>query len=214
MSAALLAGPTALAFFAGGYFDGPRAWAGVGAWALVAIIAIAIPRAVPRGNGGRLALAALALLAAWTLLSMIWAPIAGTAYHDGQRVVLYAGVLLAAAVLLRAPSAQRAVEPALAAGTLIVIGYGLSGRLLPGLLHFARSVSAAGPPRAAAHLLERDGRGGGDRLRAGRPAGRRPLASVCPAGRSPRRRRPFSAWACTSASPGGRCSPASPGWSR
>ena len=35
--AALLAGPTALAFFSGGYFDGPRAWAGLLAWALVAV---------------------------------------------------------------------------------------------------------------------------------------------------------------------------------
>jgi uncharacterized membrane protein YidH (DUF202 family) len=58
--------------------------------------------------------------------------------------VLYAGVLLAAAALLRTPRLQRAVEPALAAGALIVIGYGISGRLVPGLLHFARSVSAQG----------------------------------------------------------------------
>jgi O-antigen ligase len=34
--------------------------------------------------------------------------------------------------------------PALAAGALIVIGYGISERLLPGLLHFQRSVSAQG----------------------------------------------------------------------
>ena len=39
---------------------------------------------------------------------------------------------------------SRAVEPALAAGALIVIGYGISERLLPGLLHFPRSVSAEG----------------------------------------------------------------------
>jgi hypothetical protein len=39
---------------------------------------------------------------------------------------------------------QLAVEPALAAGTLIVIGYGISERLLPGVLHFTRSVSARG----------------------------------------------------------------------
>jgi hypothetical protein len=143
----LLAGPAAIAFFAGGYFDGPRAWAGVAAWLLVAVVAVMYPRAIPRWDAARparLALAALALLAAWTLLSITWAPVAGTAYHDGQRVVLYLGVLLAAAALLRTRAAQRAVEPALAAGTLIVIGYGLSERLLPGLLHFARSVSAEG----------------------------------------------------------------------
>ena len=46
--------------------------------------------------------------------------------------------------MLRGRPARRLIEPALAAGTLIVIGYGLSGRLLPGVLHFARSVSAQG----------------------------------------------------------------------
>jgi hypothetical protein len=143
-SVVLLAGPTALAFFAGGYFDGPRAWAGFAAWLLVAVIALLSPRAVPRGPGARAALAGLAGLAGWTLLSLTWAPVAGTAYHDGQRVLLYLGVLVSASVLLSSRTSQRAVEPALAAGTLIVIGYGLSERLLPGALHFARSVSAQG----------------------------------------------------------------------
>jgi hypothetical protein len=140
----LLVGPTALAFFAGGYFDGPRIWAGLGAWVLVAVAAVVCPRPVPDSPGAKLALLGLALLAVWTLASIAWAPIAGSAYHDGQRVVLYAGMLLAAAALLRERGAQRAVEPALAAGALIVIGYGLSERLLPGLLHFTSSVSAQG----------------------------------------------------------------------
>jgi O-antigen ligase len=47
-------------------------------------------------------------------------------------------------MVLRWHPAQRWVEPAMAAGALIVIGYGLSERLLPGLLTFARSVSAQG----------------------------------------------------------------------
>src|SRR5581483_9310238 len=58
--------------------------------------------------------------------------------------ILYAGALLAVAVLLRRPAAQRAVEPVLALGALVVIGYGLAGRLLPGLIHLSRSVSAEG----------------------------------------------------------------------
>lgn len=140
----LLAGPTALAFFAGGYFDGPRIWAGLVAWLLVAIAALTCPEPVPDAAGAKLALLGLALLAAWTVASIAWAPIAGSAYHYGQQAVLYAGMLVAAAALLRERRAQRAVEPALAAGALIVIGYGLSERLLPGLLHFARSVSAQG----------------------------------------------------------------------
>ena len=36
LQAALLAGPTVLAFKAGGYFDGPRTVAAVVAWALLA----------------------------------------------------------------------------------------------------------------------------------------------------------------------------------
>jgi len=142
--AVLLGGATVLAFFTGGYFDEPRAWAGLVAWALVAVALIAEPRTMPRSRGWWLAVGGLALLGAWTLLSMIWAPIAGNAYHAGQIVLLYTGVLLAAALLLRASAAQRSVEPVLAAGALVVIGYGISERLLPGLLHFARSVSAQG----------------------------------------------------------------------
>ena len=141
---ALLAGPSALAFFSGGYFDGPRAWAGFGAW-LVVLVAVAMQgTTIPSGTGARLAIASLGLLAVWSLLSIVWAPIAGNAYHAGQIVVLYVGVLLAGTLLLKGPPARGWVEPALGAGALVVIGYGLSGRLLPGVLHFAHSVSAQG----------------------------------------------------------------------
>jgi hypothetical protein len=142
--ALLLAGPTALAFYSGGYFDGPRATAGALAWLLVAIAGAAGLRLRGGGPGPRLALAGMAGLAAWTLLSIVWAPIAGNAYHAGQIAFLYLGTLLAAALLLRSVRARRLTEPALAAGTLIVVGYGLSERLAPGLLHFARSLSAQG----------------------------------------------------------------------
>ena len=140
----LLAGPTVLAFFSGGYFAGPREWAGLTVWALVAVALIAEPDAKPRGRSAWLAIGGLAAFAAWTLLSMTWAPIVGNAYHAGQIVMLYLGALLAAALLLRSDGARKALEPALAAGILIVIGYGLSERLLPGLLHFSRSHSALG----------------------------------------------------------------------
>ena len=141
---ALLAGPTVLAFFAGGYFEQPSLWAGLAAWVLVAVAAAAGRQRLPTNRMTWLAIGGLAGLAAWTLLSTAWAPVKGDAYQAGQQAVLYTGVLIAAALLLRTPQAARAVEPALAAGTLVVIGYGLSERLVPGLLHFARSVSAAG----------------------------------------------------------------------
>ena len=140
----LLAGATVLAFFTGGYFAAAQAWAGAVAWLLVIVSVLLIPRPVPRTRAGRVAIGGLALLAGWTLISTAWAPIAGSAYHAGQLVALYLGVLIAAAALLQEPRVQRAVEPALAVGTVIVIGYGISERLLPGLLHFSRSITAEG----------------------------------------------------------------------
>jgi O-Antigen ligase len=140
--AALLAGPTALAFFSGGYFQGPRVWAGAGAWACVAVALLAGAR-LPRGRDALLAIGGLGLLAAWTLVSILWAPLAGNAYGAGQIAMLYLGALLASAMVLRG-RVLPLVEPALAAGTVVVVCYGLAGRLLPGLLHLARSVSAEG----------------------------------------------------------------------
>jgi hypothetical protein len=142
--AALLAGPAVLAFFSGGYFDGPRLAAGVGAWLLLIVAALTAPAVVPRRAAGRVALAGLAGLTAWTGLSIAWAPLAGPATDDFQRLLLYLAAFAAAAALLRSRSAWRAVEPALAAGTVIVIGYGLSGRLLPGVIEQTRSSSALG----------------------------------------------------------------------
>jgi O-Antigen ligase len=67
----------------------------------------------------------------------------GDAYGAGQTTLVYTGGLIAAAIALRGRW-LRAVEPAVAGGTVIVIGYGLSERLVPGMLHFARSVTAQG----------------------------------------------------------------------
>ena len=140
----LLAGPTILAFFSGGYFPTPRDVAGMSAWILVALaLALGTARIPTRGWPGG-ALGGLALLALWTLASTLWAPIAGSAYGAGAIALLYLGFVLAATLLLQDPMLQRGVEPALAAGALIVVGYGLSERMLPGLLTFSRSISAEG----------------------------------------------------------------------
>jgi hypothetical protein len=101
-------------------------------------------RPLPRNTAALAALAWLVLLSAWTLLSIMWAPIRGNAYHAGQINVLYLGALLAAAALLRNPAARRVVEPGLAAGALIVVGYGLAARFLPGLIHSTESLTAEG----------------------------------------------------------------------
>ena len=139
-----LAGPTALAFFSGGYFAPARSWAGLLAWALAAVGVALGAAPLPVARSSRVAIAALAGLAVWTLASVAWAPVAGAAYGAGELAALYVGALIAAAALLRGGKPQRAAEPALAAGTAIVIGYGIAERLVPGLLHYARSVTAQG----------------------------------------------------------------------
>ena len=142
--ACLLAAPTVLAFFSGGYFAQPRLIAAVVVWTLVLALAIAGPAPLPRGTPGRLALAGLASLTAWTALSILWAPQAGPAVQNVQRLLLYVGFLLLAFGTLRDARLRPAVEPALAAGAALVIGYGLAGRVLPRVVELSSSRSAGG----------------------------------------------------------------------
>src|SRR4051812_25083257 len=93
--AVLLARPVVLAFFSGGYFAGARAGGGLVAGVLVAVALLASPRPWLRTGAATLAVSGLLGFAGWTLLSATWSPLAGPAYHDGQRVFLYAGVLIA-----------------------------------------------------------------------------------------------------------------------
>ncbi|MCW2968289.1 MAG: hypothetical protein JWM71_2061, partial [Solirubrobacteraceae bacterium] len=142
----LLAGPTVLAFFSGGYFEDPRLIAAIVAWAALAVAALTAEDPLPRAATARWALGGLAVLTGWTILSRHWAPLAGPAGDAVQRCVLYLGALAAAAVAFRSSSRSwaRAVEPVLALGTLVVVGYGMAGRLLPGVIHLNRSFSAGG----------------------------------------------------------------------
>jgi hypothetical protein len=143
-TAVLLCGPTVLAFFAGGYFDGPRAAAAAVAWTVVLALALTGPLPLPKGVHGWLAVAGLAGLALWSAISVSWAPLDGPALDSVQRLLLYLGALLAAIALLRDGRAARAVEPALALGAVVVIGYGLLGRLLPGIVELSPSNTSGG----------------------------------------------------------------------
>jgi O-antigen ligase len=143
-AALLLGGPTVLAFFSGGYFAEPRLVAAIVAWTLVLALAVAGVVPLPRSRAGQVALAGLVLLTACSALSVSWAPLKGPAIQSVQRLVLYTGALLFAVGVLRIQRPLRAVEPALAAGSLVVIGYGLAGRLLPGIVELERSRSAGG----------------------------------------------------------------------
>ena len=59
-AACLLAGPTVLAFFSGGFFAEPRLIAAIVAWALVLALAATGESPLPRGLPGALALGGLA----------------------------------------------------------------------------------------------------------------------------------------------------------
>ena len=143
--AALLAGPAVLAFFSGGFFEGPRLVAAMAAWVLLAVAALSVPGApVPRAVAPRVALAGMAGLAAWTWASGDWAPRRGPAEATAELALLYLPVLAAAALAWRPRAAARVVEPALAAGALAVVGYGLAGRLLPSIVHLHASLRAGG----------------------------------------------------------------------
>jgi hypothetical protein len=142
---ALLAGPTAIAFFSGGYFEDARLVAAIAAWAALALLTLVVPGPLPLGAAVLWALGGLLALTVWTLISNDWAPLAGPAGDAAERCALYLGALAAGVLAWRGGRDwARAVEPALAAGTLIVVGYGLAGRLLPGIVHQQRSITAAG----------------------------------------------------------------------
>ncbi len=144
LAASLIAGATVLAFFSGGYFERPRLIAGLLAWIAVLAAAVLARRPFPLGRPGRIALAGLAGLCAWTALSLLWTPIAGGTADDLQRVLLLLAYFGACVVLFRTAWVQRLLEPLLAAGTLVVTGYALSERLLPDLVDLHESVTAGG----------------------------------------------------------------------
>jgi hypothetical protein len=130
----LLLLPTILAFSRGGYFDAARIRAGIFACLLAAVAALLAP--VPRA--GRVAIGGMAALTAWTALSLTWAPMGGPAIDDLERLVLYLAALVAASILLR----TRWVELALLAGIAAAAVYGLSERLLPGVVSLTPSAAA------------------------------------------------------------------------
>ncbi|MFL5846835.1 MAG: O-antigen ligase family protein [Solirubrobacteraceae bacterium] len=136
--AAALAGPVALAFASGGFYDRPRLIALIAVAGLLGVWALVGDGPLPRDRRALLALGALAGYCAWVALSADWAPLAEVAHADLERALLYLGALTLGATLWRGSRrAARAVEPAVAAGVLAVMGYGLAGRLLPGIVELA-----------------------------------------------------------------------------
>ena len=133
----LLLGPGLLACLNGAYFDGPRLWAAIVAWALLAVAAATLPRPLPASGPGRAALAGLAALTAWTAISLSWAPDGGAAVDDVQRLLLYLPYLALAIAVL-----GTLTEPLLLTAIAGACLYGLSERFVPGAVDLQDVVSA------------------------------------------------------------------------
>jgi hypothetical protein len=145
VQAGLLLLPVVLAFFSGAFFEGARLIAAICAWALLALAALAVPGLpLPGAKPARAALVALAGLAAWTWIAANWSSSPAGADQELELALLYLPALAAGAIAWSDRRAARMVEPALAAGALIVIAYGLSGRLLPGVVHLHATARAGG----------------------------------------------------------------------
>jgi len=132
-----------LCFRSGGFFHEPRATLAIAAWLALAVVVL-LPgvAVVPSSAAGRVALVGLLGFAAWTALSLLWAPLGEPAREDVWRVALYAAVLPLAVVAFGDRWTARAMEPALALLALVVVGYGLLGKV--GVLDLATSFAADG----------------------------------------------------------------------
>jgi hypothetical protein len=138
IAALLLAAPTVLAFFSGGYFGVSHGQVGVLAsglaWVVVAVVLVLEPAPLPPSRAGRVALAGLVGFTAWTALSLLWSPLRDPGLADVERTSLYCAAFVVGAAALRGTAMARAIEPALLCGIAIVCGYALATRLLPGIV--------------------------------------------------------------------------------
>lgn len=135
--ATALAGPVALAFASGGFFDDGRQVALLVVAVLLGLWALAGPGPIPRDRRALIALGGLAAYCGWVALSTGWSSRADIAESDVERVMLYLGALTLGATLWQPRAAARLVEPAVALGVFIVTAYGLAGRLLPGIVELS-----------------------------------------------------------------------------
>lgn len=146
VAAAVLAAPTVLAFFSGGYFGVIHGQVGLIAatlaWLVVAAVLLLDRRPLPSSRTAAVALAGLALLVAWSALSLLWAPLLDPGLADVERAALYLAALVLGCWALRDAAVARAVEPSLLAGIAIVCAYALATRLLPGIVDSESGIRA------------------------------------------------------------------------
>ena len=127
---AAAAGMGALAAADGGYF--PPAWgwtALIGLWIAAAWLLLARVELQSRAFG-IVFLGAVAGLAGWTWLSLLWTENTVQTVAEGFRVLAYIGVVAALVLVVRRRTAPALLRGVLAAITLVCI-YGLATKLFP-----------------------------------------------------------------------------------
>ena len=146
VAAAVLAAPTVLAFFSGGYFGVVHGQVGLiaatVAWLAVAAVLVLDRHPLPDSTPGRVALIGLTLLVAWSALSLVWAPLLDPGLADVERTALYLAAFILGCWALRGAAVGRAVEPSLLAGVAIVCAYALATRLIPGIIDSESGIRA------------------------------------------------------------------------
>ena len=211
---ALLAGPTVLAFFTGGYFETQQAVAGLIAWLLVVVALLASSRPLPARKG------CVACHRGPRRPGRVDAAVDQLGSGRGQRLPVRAdrdAVHRRAAGGGDAPPGPRRSENRRTGAGRRRADRDRLRNLRPAISRRAPLLAldhGRGEARATAHVLERDGRARGARVRAVRAAlwRQHAAARACASSAPPPQRR--SASACISASRAGRCLPAPQGWSR
>src|SRR5262245_9587119 len=118
-----------LAFANGGYFPVSWGWAGLALFWITAL-ALAFDVASEARGLERLFLGAMAGLAAWIFVSLLWTESVPRTVLEGERMVVYLGAGTAGVLLLRRSSVTALLVGIWAAIT-ITSGYGLLTRLFP-----------------------------------------------------------------------------------
>jgi O-Antigen ligase len=129
-----------LSFASGGYFPADHGLLMLG-FALVALVAVLVADELELDGRSLALVGALAALACWQLLSILWAPTATWPVLEAERTLVYA---TAAGALVLVVTRERAssLVAGLVAGISIVALYALATRLFPGHVGGAYDTSA------------------------------------------------------------------------
>ena len=119
-----------LSFASGGYFPADHGLLTFG-FALVALVAVLLADELELDRRSLAVLAALAALACWQLLSILWSPTATWPVLESERTLVYLGATAALLAVITRPRVP-ALLTGLVLGIAIVATYALATRVFPG----------------------------------------------------------------------------------